>query len=157
MREFTKVSPTIWNSERFRTLPDDARLLQIYFITSGHQNACGCFALPDGYAITDLLLPLERYQAARSALTNATMVLFDQATSEILVCKWFRHNPPMNPSHRKSIVAAIERIASQELRAAAWQGLTDAEAEARARQEAKATQAAAGNPLLRTPHLARVR
>lgn len=155
MREFSKVSPAIWRSPRFRGLPDDARLGLLYFITCAHQNACGCFGLPDGYAITDLLWTLERYQKARAALVAASMIVFDDATSEVLVAKWFQHSPPMNPSHRKSIIAAVERIASEALRAEAYKALTEAESDARAKQEARA--ASASSPLLRTPHLARVR
>jgi len=159
MRDFHKVSPAIWNSPAFRQVPDDARLVQFYFVTCAHQNACGCFPLPDGYAITDLFWTAERYVVARDALCAATLIQFDASTSEVLVAKWFRHNPPMNPSHRKSVLAAIERVASNHLRAAAYQGLTDAEDEARAKQVAKSASASAasGNSLLHTTHLSRVK
>src|SRR6266481_7056163 len=155
MREFSKVSPAIWSSPKFRGLPDDARQALLYFITSAHQNACGCFALPDGYSITDLQWALERFRLARAALVDASMILFDEATSEVLVAKWFQHNPPMNPSHRKSVIAAVERIASDVLRAEAYKALAEAESQARTKNEARSANASV--PLLRTPHLARSR
>jgi len=159
VRVFTKFSPSFWNYASIRALGVDPIFLMLYLITNGHQNACGCYPLPDGYAISDIQWSLEKYHSARTALVDSKLILFDADTSEILVVKWFRHNPAMNPSHRKAIVGAIEGIASESLRAAAWQGLIDAEAEARAKQEAKAANAAAasGSPLLRTPHLARIK
>ena len=60
MREFTKVSPALWNSARFKGLSDDSsRLLYVYYLTCSHQNAAGCYHLPDGYACTDLGWPVK--------------------------------------------------------------------------------------------------
>jgi hypothetical protein len=143
MRDFSKFSSAFWHSKAIRALSDDGRYFQVYAITNGHQTACGCFALPDGYAISDLQWPTERLQVARAEVVDAGLVLFNAVTSELLVTKWFRHNLAMNPSHRKAIIRAIEAIASNELRAAAWQELAAAEAAAQSRQDAKAMTASA--------------
>jgi hypothetical protein len=138
MRVFTKVSPQVWSSPAFRALPDDARLLFHYYLSSPHQTSAGCCGLPDGYAITDLGWEMDRYRSARTALADASMVKVDLDSSEILVMKWFKHNPAMNPSHRKSIVRAIQQIASKALQGCAQQELEAAELEARQLQQAPA-------------------
>ena len=49
MREFSKVSPAVWQSERFHSLPsDDGRYVHLYLLTNDHQNSAGCYRLPDG-------------------------------------------------------------------------------------------------------------
>ena len=153
MREFSKISPRLWGSGTFRKLPDGARLLFLYYLTCSHQNSGGCFSLPDGYAITDLSWGLEQYQASRALLLDAALIRFDSETSEILVAKWFRHNPPMNPSHRKSVVGAIERIASSNLQGYAREELERAELDAKTRQESSAAKVAIQHHvLLRSRH-----
>jgi hypothetical protein len=124
VREFSKVAAAIWSSKRFRALTDNARLLLVYYLTSPHQNSAGCFALPDLYASCDINWPLERYLAARADLIGAGLVQFDEASGEILIVGWFRHCAPQNPSHRKSVILAIERISSEKLRTEARAQLT---------------------------------
>ena len=157
MRKFNMVNPAIWNSPTYRALPDDARFLHLFFITSGHQTACGCFALPDGYATTDIVWGLERYQSARESLVASNLIAFDKTTSEVLIHKWFRHNPPMNPNHRKCIADAIEQIRSERLRNEALSGLAAAENEACAKREAASSARASRGGLWSTSHMARVR
>ena len=53
MRSFSKVSPNVWQSQRFNALPDDSRLLYFYLLTSPHANSAGPTAYPAGtYAQT---------------------------------------------------------------------------------------------------------
>lgn len=134
MRVFTKVSPRLWSSLTFRGISDDARFAFVYFLTCSHQNSAGCFSLPDGYAVTDLAWRLRRYISARASLIDANLIKFDASTSEILIVKWFRHNPPMNPSHAKSIAGGIERIASKALQEFAQSELNGAYALSTERQ-----------------------
>jgi hypothetical protein len=116
MREFSKIGTGLWSSKVFRKASDDARFVYFYLLTCPHQNSCGCFSLPDGYAITDLGWTIERYIAARDENVKLGLIHLDADTSEILIVKWFQHNAPQNPSHRKAILGAIERIAAVKLR-----------------------------------------
>ncbi len=116
MREFTKVSPALWQSKRFNGLPsDNGRLLYLYLITCPHQNICGCFWLPDGYACNDLRWDVEQYQKTRSELSDAGLISFDTDGEFVLIERWFQHNPPMNNSHQIGIERQIERIPSDEM------------------------------------------
>ncbi len=114
MRDFTKISPRLWHSERFNGLKsDDARLAFLYVLTSEHQNSAGCYRLPDAYAAADLSWPVERFQKARVELAEADLIVYDAKSSVVMVRDWFRHNPPMNPMHRKGIQHILERLPSQ--------------------------------------------
>ena len=116
MRDFNKVSPTLWQSGRFVGLPsDDGRLLYLYLLTCPHQNKSGCFWLPAGYACNDLRWDEVRYQAARQELVGAGLIQVDDDAGYVLIERWSKHNPPMNQSHLKGIVAELQKCGSAAL------------------------------------------
>lgn len=116
MRGFSKISPELWDSERFKTLPsDDGRYLYLYLLTCRHQTSAGAYRLPDGYAATDLRWMPERYVKARELLVQADLIRFDDQTSVVMITRWFKHNPPMNADHLKSIENELERLPSPTL------------------------------------------
>ena len=126
MREFSKISPAVWRSKRFFTLPsDDAKFAYLYLLTCEHQNSAGAFRLPTGYAVEDLGWTPERFLAAIEGLTNAGMVLRDEETAEMVIANWFKHNPPMNPKHRIGIVQTLERLESADLHETALERLEE--------------------------------
>jgi hypothetical protein len=126
MREFSKISPALWHSQRFNTLPsDDGRYLYLYFLTCEHQNSAGCYRLPDGYACHDLQWQQERYHNARSHLLEAELIGFDDACSVVMICRWFKHNPPMNEKHLIGIERVLEKLPSVTIQKAAQEDLIE--------------------------------
>ena len=152
MRDFSKVSPSLWHSERFNGLAsDDARLAYLYMLTCQHQTSAGCYRLPDAYAAADLRWPVERYQKARAELVKAGLVRFDTSASVLMITRWFRFNPPMNEKHHKGIKHILERLTSQAIWADATAELDEclsAIAKAKAEQASKqaAGEKVTGNP-----------
>jgi len=128
MREFNKVSPALWQSQRFKGLPkDDPRLLFLYLLTNAHQNSAGCYALPEGYARVDLVRwSTKKFHTALAALASAGMIHTDEQTSEVLIDGWFKHNPPMNMKHYIGTMRVVDLIRSPRLKAAASEGLANA-------------------------------
>ena len=127
-REFTKVSPAIWRSNRFRKLAStDAQLLYLYFLTCEHQNSAGCFRIPDGYACADLGWEPVRYTTARDALVGGEMVSFDTDGEVIYIRRWFKHSPPMNDKHAQGTRKLIAEIESDALREAVEAEFEDAD------------------------------
>ena len=121
MRDYSKVSPAVWQSERFNSLPsDDGRFVYLYLLTNGHQTSAGAYRLPDGYACVDLRWPEERYVKARAELVAADLIEFDTSTSVLMISRWFRHNPPMNRSHLRGIERLLEKLPSPSIRETAW-------------------------------------
>jgi hypothetical protein len=147
MRDYSKVSPAVWQSERFNNLAsDDARYLYLYLLTNEHQTMAGCYRLPDGYACADLRWPLERYEQARSELVEADLVQFDASVRVIGVTRWFKHNPPVSENHLTGIERHLERlpsppIAEAALKAAqeAWESFEAAKAARAARKQKPVT------------------
>lgn len=116
-RKFSKVSPALWRSGRFATLPTkEAKLLYLYFLTSEHQTSAGAFRIPDGYACEDLGWERKDYHEARQCLIDGEMIVFDADTEEVFVLRWFKHNPPTNPKHRAGTERLISEIDSDAIR-----------------------------------------
>lgn len=115
-REFSKISPAIWRSERFTSLDTDAKVLHLYLMSCEHQNSAGCFRLPDGYACSDLGWNVDEYRPCRDRLVKAGLISFDPDTVEIYVHRWFKHNPPMNDKHAIGARRVIDGIESDAIR-----------------------------------------
>ena len=78
MREYSKVSPNVWQSERFNSLPsDDGRYLYLYLLTCQHQSSAGCYWLPEGLCLRGSRWPSNRLAKARQELVAADLILFD--------------------------------------------------------------------------------
>ena len=147
MRDFSKISPALWQSQRFNTLPsDDGRYLYLYFLTCEHQNSAGCYRISDGYACDDLQWPQERYLKARSQLIAADLIAFDYDCLVVMICRWFKHNPPMNEKHFIGIERVLEKLPSATIQKAAQDSLIEtweaiaAEKLAKAERQKKSTQ-----------------
>jgi len=138
MREFTKLSPTIWTSKVFQALTVRERNQFLYLLAGPHQTSAGCCHVPESYACGDLgYKPLE-YRNNNVRLQAVQLIEFDPETSEVLVVGWFKDNPPMNDKHRKGTQKEIDRIQSDQLRTASQTSFDDAWAKYIARQDAKA-------------------
>jgi hypothetical protein len=114
MRDYSKVSPAVWQSKRFNNLPtDDGRYLYLYLLTNKHQTSAGAYHLPEGYACDDLRWSPERYREARGQIVNADLIHYDDEEDVILITRWFKHNPPMSESHLIGIERQLERLPSE--------------------------------------------
>lgn len=146
MRDFSKISPTLWRSKRFLDLSsDDARYLYLYLLTCEHQNNAGAYYLPDGYACNDLSWQVERYDKALAELEQVDLIATDRSVSVVMIRRWFKHNPPMNESHLRGIERVIERIESDCIAEAvsadlseAWELVLEARRAEEERKKAKA-------------------
>jgi hypothetical protein len=124
MRDYSKVSPVLWQSQRFNSLPsDEGRYLYLYLLTNEHQNSAGCYRLRDGTACDDLQWPKDRFCRARAELVDADLIQFDPEFSVVRVMRWFKHNPPMNAKHLTGIERVLERLPSQTIAESALEAL----------------------------------
>ncbi|UVK39920.1 hypothetical protein LHFGNBLO_001335 [Mesorhizobium sp. AR10] len=116
MRDYSKISPKVWRSPRFRSQSDDSRLLYVYLLTCEHQSSAGCFRLPDAYAAENLNWPVERVLAARAPLVACELVAHDPKKFEYFILRWFRHNPTTNPKHLQGVMRLISELDSDPIR-----------------------------------------
>ena len=61
----------------------------------------------------------DRYVQAREQLEKVDLIRLDVQNCVVMIRGWFRHNPPMNPDHLKSIEGELERLSSLTLAEAA--------------------------------------
>lgn len=108
-REYGRVHCAFWNNPDVRSGSDDARLLQLYLLTSPHSNMLGCYLCPPNYIADDLQWSTERVRETLSKL-------FDQRFAErfrdgrfIVIINFLKWNPIENPN----IAMAALRLADQ--------------------------------------------
>ncbi|MFP1631217.1 hypothetical protein ACLB6G_05725 [Zhengella sp. ZM62] len=145
-RLFSKVSPAIWSSPRFRKVSAGAQISLFYLMTNAHVDSTGCYRLPVGYACADTGQDADTWQRHIGELCEADLILVDEAAEYVLIRRWFKHNPPMSLDHLTGTKRRVAEIESDPLREACEEELAQAEAELLARLEAKAKDKPRGNP-----------
>jgi hypothetical protein len=142
-RDFSKVSPLIWRSSRFRGLSDAGKIGFFYLISNAHVTSAGVYELPDGYACADLGWSPERYADVCSELEAAEMIDRDPVRDIVLIERWFKHNPPMSADHATGCRRRLDAIESERLREKALAAFDVANDERVAREAAKEAERAA--------------
>lgn len=99
MRDYGKISTTLWNSRKFSNVGDDGKLLYLYLHTCPSVNSIGCFIMKDGYAMADLGWELKRYRKAMDTLCVAYMVSFDPTEKVVRLVNFLNFDPLTNPKH----------------------------------------------------------
>ena len=126
MREFCKVSPTVWRSKKFRSLTSmEARHVYLYLLTCPHANSAGCFDIHPLYAAADTGLPEERFLYCIETLSEAGLIEWDGAENTVLIANWVEFNGPQNPKHALGILSQLAQVSSETLRAKAFQELRE--------------------------------
>lgn len=124
MREFIKISPTVWRSKKFRSLPDlESRHAYLYLLTCPHANAAGCFDIHPLYAAADMGMTEERFAYCIETLSKAGLVEWDAAENTVLIANWIEFNGPQNPKHALGILSQLAQASSEPLRTKAFQDL----------------------------------
>ncbi|MGV8831698.1 MAG: hypothetical protein ACOH2N_06975 [Devosia sp.] len=113
-RKFSMVSPALWGSKRFATLPTpEAKLLYCYFLTNEHMTSAGAYRIKQGYALADLGWSAGLYDGALNSLIDADLVAYDTEHETVYLKRWFQHNPPMNEKHAQGTRRMILELDSQ--------------------------------------------
>lgn len=110
MREFVKISTTIWDSRKFAKIDDDARLAYFYLQTCKSINSVGCFVLKEGYAIADLGWTAKRYGNAIDTLCKACLIAIDRDEDMVRIVNYMAFNPFMNPKHASGAIKIAEAL-----------------------------------------------
>lgn len=118
MRDFTKVSPSLWRSKKFRSLKsDEAKMIYVYLLTCPHGNSAGCFDIHPGYAAADLDMVSERYQEGLKLLCEAGLIECDTVENTVFITNWMEFNEPSNPKHALGILSQLGQTSSDALKA----------------------------------------
>lgn len=112
MRDFAKISCSIWRSRKFTGLPnDEARYLYLYLHTCPHVNSLGCFVLPEGYALADLKwTDPKAFRKGIETLCEAGLIGFQEDESVVRIVDFLKHSPFTNPNHAAGALAVLDKI-----------------------------------------------
>ena len=117
MRDFTKVSNSLWNSDKFNKLGNDrAKLAYLYVLTCPHSNSAGCYTLKKGYLMADLDWDFEAIDPVLESLRSAGLIDYDHDTQTVRIVNWVTFNPPTNAKHALGILGHLKTAASIELK-----------------------------------------
>lgn len=126
MRDFSKVSPTLWKSKKFRSVESiEARYVYGYLLTCPHGNSAGCFDLHPMYACADLGLSEIQYLDCINTLSKAGLIECDDVENTVLITNWLEFNEPANAKHAAGILLQLDQVSSTKLKAAAFHGLRE--------------------------------
>lgn len=132
MRDFAKVSPSVWRSKKFRSLPNDTcRYVYLYLLTCPHANSAGCFDLHPQYASADMGLSVNTYLDCLDTVSKAGLIEFDWDENTVFIANWIEFNGPANPKHALGILSQLDQASSERLKVMRFQEL---EAEIRAKK-----------------------
>lgn len=111
VRDYAKISTSIWRSKKFRALQlnDRAKLLYFYFHTCAQVNSTGCFPLPIGYVVADLGWGVNQVLEAIETLSQGYLIQWNANEEVVRIIGFLEHDPATNPKHG----AAIARVAKE--------------------------------------------
>jgi hypothetical protein len=118
VRDYGRVYSAFWQSPEIRELPEDARTLALYLLTSPHGNLIGCFRLPDAYAADDLQWTAERVSEGFAKLADVAFVRRDEATKWVFITKYLKWNAFENPNVARAAHKALDQVPSLPLKPA---------------------------------------
>ena len=105
MSRYATIQTFMWHDEKLRSLPEDARILFYYLLTSPHGNMIGLFYLPELYACSDLQWEQIRYRMGIDTLCDAQIIAVERDI--IWVKNYLKHNTIKG---EKQVSGAVNRL-----------------------------------------------
>jgi hypothetical protein len=118
VRDYGRVYSSFWQSPEMRALPEDARALALYLLTTPHGNLIGCFRLPEAYAAEDLQWEPGRVAEGFARLVESGFVTRDEATKWLHITKFLKWNAFENPNVAKAAHKAFDQVPALSLKPA---------------------------------------
>ena len=104
-RRFRMVGTSLWNSQRFLSLPDDdCRYTYIYILTSPHCPSIGAYRLPPSYLSADLRITVTAATRRLKEIAKVGLIIYDFKEEMVALSNWFEFN---SIDSRKHLSAAL--------------------------------------------------
>ena len=122
-RDYTKISPRIWGSERFQGLPDHAHKLAMHYLLTGPEvTSAGCYRLNQRQMAFDVGLSRAEVGQVLDTLSDRLLIGYDAPAQTVWICDWFEFNPPTSGKHAfgtlrqmADVQSRLRHVAIQEL------------------------------------------
>lgn len=99
MRDYGKISTSIWRSQKFRNLNGSHKLFYLYLHSCPHVNSVGCFWMPNGYAAADLNWKEPFLIEAIESLSKGGLIIHDADECIVYINGFLDHSPVTNSKH----------------------------------------------------------
>ncbi|KRK71888.1 DnaD domain-containing protein [Lacticaseibacillus nasuensis] len=114
MAIYRQVQTTIWQDNWFSELEPTDKLFWFYLLTNIKTSQSGVYEYSERQAAFDTGLSRKEVAGALQRFIEAGRVLYDQATSEIMICNWMKFNSARSPKVAAVIDRELESIKSRE-------------------------------------------
>jgi len=104
MRDYGKISTSIWRSKKFKGVSDNDRLFYLYLHTCPHVNSVGCYVLPIGYIQADLGWSEKAINKCIDSLSKAYLIAYNKTEELIRIIGFVDHDPFTNEKHAKGAI-----------------------------------------------------
>lgn len=121
MGRYTKIERRIWSDEKFRELPDDAKLVFFLVLTHPHMTAFGAMRCSIPSLSADLGWSLKRLREPFGELLRLRLIAHDENASFLMLPNWFKYNGPQNPNQIKGWANQWEDIPECKLKVVLYQ------------------------------------
>lgn len=126
MARYRKVSPRMWDDEKFRSLDHDAQLVWCYLLTGPEVTALPGLVRLSFATLSDAVqMPSERLMAAFAKISASGMAQADWPRRVVYLPHACEHNPPESPNVIKAWRKLMDDIPSCKLKAQGFQRLKD--------------------------------
>lgn len=110
------IDTNIWEDAKVEELTPMAKLMWVYVLTSPRGNLAGCFELTIRRISIDTGMQAAQARKAIDELRAASLVAYDEQTSELLILQWGKHNWSKSPKLEKPLTEAIRDVKSDGFR-----------------------------------------
>lgn len=113
MREFNKISNTVWgSSQKFANLRGNpvAMLVYLYLLTNSHANSLGAYVMNHAHIQIDTGLSEVKTVRALDALCKVGLIQWDRSEHIFRIKGWLRINRISNPKHAKGTIRRLNAL-----------------------------------------------
>lgn len=116
MRDFCKVSPLVWRSQKFKNLSAGAQLVYLYLLTCHHSNSIGCFMIHPDYIGADIPALGGEAEIKFLEVKKSGLIDWDHDEQLVLVHNFITFNPPTNSKHATKMVSEALQLGNARMR-----------------------------------------
>jgi len=110
LSRYRKVDPRIWNDEKFRSLPDNGKLVFFMLLTHPSMTALGAMRATVSGLAEELGWEREAFAEAFAEALRQGMAEHDPKACLIAIPKFIRYNPPESPNVVKAWAGAVDLL-----------------------------------------------
>jgi len=110
LSRYRKIDPRVWNDEKFRQLPDDAKLVFFMLLTHPHMTAIGAMRASLSGLAEELGWEAKAFREAFAKVCDKGMAEHDGKACLVALPNFLRYNSPESPNVIKAWVGSLDLL-----------------------------------------------